>query len=661
MGQTQSLVYAVPVGEKKEGESHIYRNPTHINQLLDNFEGERTVQGMFLRACRLYPENRCIGKQITTGLNSRHYKYSTYKEVKQNAEYLGSGIINLNLIPKPEVFEDQQLKMIGVFSKNREEWLILDIANTFYGNTMIPLYETLGFESLPYIFEQTQLSTLFISESNAQTILKVSNYHSLKKIVCFDELNQEIIEKFNQRGIEVILYEQVIQAGKAKIHTYVQVSENNIFTFSYTSGTTGLPKGVMLRHKNFVSVSGGVVFQGVIANENDVYLSYLPLPHVLERFVVITLLGYGSTICMYGGDVQKINQDLQLVKPTLFMSVPRLYFRIYQVIKQKFEGLQGFQKKLCEQALSSKLYYLKNGGHVEHRFWDNLIFKKTKEALGGRVRYMLSGSAPMSSEVIDFLKCVICAPFIEGYGQTEGCGGSFITRAEDSISGHVGGVFPNIEFKVIDVPEMNYHSTDINQQGQITPRGEICLRGNAIFAGYYKDIEKTKEMIDKDGWIHSGDVGVIKPNGALQIIDRVKNIFKLSQGEYIAPEKIEGIYTRVNGVTEAFVYGDSSKSYCIAIIVPDKQFVLNLGAQFGINQTFEELCQNDNIIKHFLEQITKQGKLEKLNGLENIKKLYLEPVSFVTHGLTSNTLKLMRHKAKAFFTVQINKLYLGSD
>ncbi|CAK71079.1 unnamed protein product (macronuclear) [Paramecium tetraurelia] len=661
MGQAQSLIYAVPVGEKKEGESNVYRNPTHVAKLLDNFEGEKTVQGMFLRACRLYPENRCIGKQITTGQNSKHYKYMTYKEVKQDAEYLGSGIINLNLIPKPEVFEDQQLKMIGVFSKNREEWLILDIANTLYGNTMIPLYETLGFESLPYIFEQTQLNTLFISESNAQTILKVSNYHALKNIICFDELSQEIIEKFNQKGLKVMPYEQVIQAGKAKVHAYFEVTENNIFTFSYTSGTTGLPKGVMLRHKNFVSVSGGVVFQGIVVSQKDVYLSYLPLPHVLERFVVITLLGYGSTICMYGGDVQKLNQDLQMVKPTLFMSVPRLYFRIYTTIKQKLESLQGAKKKLCEQALSSKQYYLKNGGHVEHRFWDNMVFNKTKEALGGRVRYMLSGSAPMSAEVIDFLKCVICAPFIEGYGQTEGCGGSFITKAEDSISGHVGGVFPNIEFKVIDVPEMNYHSTDVNENNQITPRGEICLRGNAIFAGYYKEEEKTKEMIDKDGWIHSGDVGVIRPNGALQIIDRVKNIFKLSQGEYIAPEKIEGIYQRVNGVTEAFVYGDSSKSYCIGFIVPDKQFVLNLGNQFGLNQTFEELCKNKDIVKYFLDQVTRQGKLEKLNGLENVKQLYLEPISFIVHGLTSNTLKLMRHKAKAFFANQINELYSISE
>ncbi|CAD8132100.1 unnamed protein product [Paramecium pentaurelia] len=661
MGQGQTKFYAVPIGEKKEGESHIYRNPNNTEKLLDNFEGETTVQGIFLRSCRKFPNNKCLGKQVVTGQNSRHYVYKTYIEVRDVAEQLGSGIKNLNLIPNPVVYEGQELRMIGIFSKNREEWLLLDIANTLYGNTMIPLYDTLGLESIPYILEHTQMSTLFISNSIVDTLLKVKEYHALKNVVTFDELSQEIVQKFGEKGIKVLNYEEVLNAGKEKIHPFAEVHGKDIFTFSYTSGTTGMPKGVMLRHLNFVTVAGGVVYQGIQLYPTDVYLSYLPLPHVLERVVVTALLGFGCTICMYGGDVQKINVDIQLVKPTIFVSVPRLYRRLYNAIKEKADKVTGYQKTLFEKGLASKMYYLQNGGHVQHKVWDNLVFKKTREAFGGRVRLMLSGSAPMSPEVVDFLKCVVCVPFLEGYGQTEGCGGSFISRADDPISGHVGGVFSNIEFKVVDVPQMNYFSTDKDEQGRLTPRGEICIRGNGLFAGYYKEPEKTKEMIDADGWMHSGDIGLIRPDGSLKIIDRVKNIFKLSQGEYIAPEKVEGVYLKVKGIAEVFVYGDSTKSFCVGILVPEKPFVLDLANTLGIQGTFEELCANDKVNKYFIDEMVKYGKTEKLNGMENVKKIYIEPTSFIAHGLTSNTLKLMRHKAKEHFLKQIEAMYQGSE
>ncbi|CAD8054344.1 unnamed protein product [Paramecium sonneborni] len=661
MGQGSSKFYAVPIGEKKEGESHVYRNPNNTEKLLDNFEGETTVQGIFLRSCRKFPNNRCLGKQIVTGENSRHYVYKTYIEVRDIAELLGSGIKNMNLIPNPVQYDGQELRMIGIFSKNREEWLLLDIANTLYGNTMIPLYDTLGLETIPFILEHTQMSTLFVSNSSVDTLLKVKEYHALKNIVTFDELSQEIVQKLGDKGLKVINYEEVLNAGKETKHAFAEVHGNDIFTFSYTSGTTGMPKGAMLRHLNFVTVAGGVVYQGLQFYPSDVYLSYLPLPHVLERVVVTALLGFGCTICMYGGDVQKINIDIQLVKPTIFVSVPRLYRRLYNAIKEKADKLTGYQKTLFEKGLASKMYYLQNGGHVQHKVWDNLVFKKTREAFGGRVRLMLSGSAPMSPEVVDFLKCVVCVPFLEGYGQTEGCGGSFISRADDPISGHVGGVFSNIEFKLVDVPQMNYYSTDKDEQGRPTPRGEICIRGNGLFAGYYREPEKTKEMIDADGWMHSGDIGMVRPDGSLKILDRVKNIFKLSQGEYIAPEKVEGVYLKVKGIAEVFVYGDSTKSFCVAIIVPEKQYVLELANTLTISGTFEQLCANDKVNKFFIDEMVKQGKIEKLNGMENVKKIYIEPTSFIAHGLTSNTLKLMRHKAKEHFLKQIEAMYQGSE
>lgn len=183
---------------------------------------------------------------------------------------------------------------------------------------------------------------------------------------------------------------------------------------------------------------------------------------------------------------------------------------------------------------------------------------------------MLTGSAPISVDVLEFMKVAMCCPFYEGYGQTENTGAAFVTDILERQTGHVGGPVSGVEFKVEDVPEMNYYSTDKNEQGVNTPRGEICLRGPIVFLGYYKEEQKTSEAVDKDGWLHTGDIGVILPNGALKITDRKKNIFKLSQGEYVAPEKVEQIYAKVAGVENSFLHGDSLQHYCLVIVSPTK-------------------------------------------------------------------------------------------
>jgi len=180
---------------------------------------------------------------------------------------------------------------------------------------------------------------------------------------------------------------------------------------------------------------------------------------------------------------------------------------------------------------------------------------------------MVTGSAPIAAQTLDFLKIAFCAPIIEVYGQTECCGASHLTHRNDGTSGHVGGVVESLEMKTVDVPEMNYLSTDKNAENELTPRGEVCLRGPGVFPGYFKNPEKTKEAIDEQGWLHTGDIGIILPNGALKIVDRKKNIFKLAQGEYIAAEKIENVYCRSRYVAEAFVYGDSHESWLCGVFV----------------------------------------------------------------------------------------------
>lgn len=245
-------------------------------------------------------------------------------------------------------------------------------------------------------------------------------------------------------GVQLIPFGQLRAIGKGKLLDYrakeFKVLPEDCLTFSYTSGTTGPPKGAMISHGNFVSFLAGEHFnKDTHFCSEDVALSYLPLPHILEREFLFGLLGAGARVVFYSGDVQKLKEDLAVVQPTIFVSVPRLYSRFYEVLKGKFAELTGLTKSILDYALETKLATLAETGQYTHCCYDKLFFSKTRAALGGRVRLMISGSAPLLPEVQNFLKVCMCAPLVEGYGQTESTGAMLITDANDPVVRHVGG------------------------------------------------------------------------------------------------------------------------------------------------------------------------------------------------------------------------------
>lgn len=265
-------------------------------------------------------------------------------------------------------------------------------------------------------------------------------------------------------------------------------------------------------------------------------ISYLPLAHSFEKVLFTLALLKGVRIGFYAGDVLKLTDDCQKLRPTFFPSVPRLYNRIYDKIKAELDKLQGVRGFLANRAVSSKLYYLNSQGTLNYAMYDRIVCSKFKAVLGGNVRFMVTGSAPISVDVLNFLKVCFCCPLVEGYGQTECCAAACVSLPVDPFAGHVGGPLPCIKLRLADLPEMEYHSTD-----KPYPRGEICFNGPSVSPGYYKDPNNTAKTF-QNGWLRTGDVGMLLPNGSIKIIDRAKNIFKLCQGEYIAPEKLEGVY-----------------------------------------------------------------------------------------------------------------------
>jgi len=334
--------------------------------------------------------------------------------------------------------------------------------------------------------------------------------------------------------------------------------------------------------------------------------------------------------------------------------VPRLYNKIYAVLKTKMAGGGGCKSWLATHAVDTKLSYLQKNACYTHGCYDKLIFKKVKASLGGNIRMMISASAPIDKQVLEFFKVCFCCPVLEGYGLTETSGGASCTWANDPISGHVGGPLPCVKWRLKDIPEMEYRHTD-----KPYPRGELQMKGSTIFKGYFKRPDKTGEAFDEEGWFNTGDVVQVYPNGSVKIIDRSKNIFKLSQGEYIAPEKVENIFALCPFVAQSMVYGNSLKNCCVAIIVVEPATAKKWGESNGMSgEDAEAIVKSAEFKKVLMDQLDEVGKANKLSSLERPRDVCITTEAFsIENDILTPTFKLKRNVGAKVYENQIAVMY----
>lgn len=283
--------------------------------------------------------------------------------------------------------------------------------------------------------------------------------------------------------------------------------------------------------------------------------------------------------------------------------------------------------------------------------WDRFIFGKVQASLGGRVRLMLTGAAPISPTVLTFLRAATGCQFYEGYGQTECTAGCTMTMPGEWKAGHVGAPLPCNSLKLVDVPEMNYLAAN--------GEGEVCVKGPNVFKGYLKDPEKTAEALDSGGWLHTGDIGKWLPNGTLKIVDRKKHIFKMAQGEYIAPEKIENIYIRSDAVAQVFVHGDSLQACLVAVVVPDPDFLPAWTKRtLKLEGNYLELCDKPEVKRAIFADMMRLGNEGGLKGFEQVRSIYIHTELFsIENNLLTPTLKAKRNEMQQYFRSQIDELY----
>ncbi|CAK4737292.1 unnamed protein product [Aphanomyces euteiches] len=618
----------------KEGHGPVYSvgsvPPSHVSTMFEALQ----------LAVKESPDVNFLGhRPFDANGVAQDFVWETYAQAYRRIENLAAGLIKANLL---QVTADNE-RPLCIYMKNRPEWVLAQYAAQYCGGFPVALYDTLGATSTEYILQQTQSPTVVCTSTELPTLLVTKKaVETLKHVVVVDvdAFSIENTAVAAEVGLKLYTLRVIESIGESHKVAPVLPSPLDYHALIYTRGMTGNPKGVPVTHKAILAAYAGVWermaygVSGPAFQKGTIHLSYLPLAHVIEQEVHALVVIAQWTIGFYQGNTLKLTEDLVLLRPKLFVTVPRLLNKIYDKVVNGTRAAGGLKAWLFDWALQTKLANLAYGERT-HSIFDQLVFSKVQQKLGlDRCCFIATGSAPLAPDVMNFCRVVFQVPIFEVYGQSETAGGCTSTHASDTVAGTVGLPLVCTQFKLVSVPDMGYNVTDTFHGDDpatgmaVNGRGEICLRGPSVFQGYYKAPDKTAETIDADGWAHTGDIG--------------KNIFKLSQGEYIAPEKIENILVTSPYVVQPFVYGDSLHAVLVAIIVPDEDAITSLARSL-------------NITGH-LVAASKKGKLF---GFETIKAIKLHPTPFsVESDMMTPTFKLKRDKIIKAFLHEIDALYV---
>lgn len=672
---------AVP-GTKQDGYSEIYRHVAcpQTGPLISGYHPSiRTFYDIFKSVVAAYPDREFLGEREYDIKNKKwgaRYTYQTYAQVGERAQNLASGMVKV--IQNLTGYTPTEKKyIVAVYAPNCSNWIVADMACQLQGLPNVCLYDTLGPETSEYILNYCECPIVISSLANIPAILKLKpKLPNLKAIVCTNLLNDpinyeapgqskhEILSAW-AHGLDVALYgmDELEAYGKQNPVPDCPPKPNDTYAINFTSGTTGNPKGAIITHQGVIA-SVAMARTSVDFRGDDVatVFSFLPLAHIYERMAMCATVSLGNKFAFPHGPVTEILDDITVLKPTNCNMVPRVLNRIAAALKDATIEGEGLGGAISRKAYAAKLAHLKKTGSVKHPFWDRIWSNKIRAKLGFQnMKFVNSGSAPLAPATMDFLKCALSMEILQGYGLTESLSGICVAQPGEAESKGCGSISITCEVRLRDVPDLGYSCND-----KPSPRGEIMLRGPQIFRGYYKNDEKTLETFDKDGFFHTGDVGMIDSVGRIHIIDRVKNFFKLAQGEYVAAEKIENIYSAKSSLlNQIFVHGDSTETFLIGIISMNPDAF----AHFSTHHLGQKFAPTDlaGMSKFLQEKDTKVAVLREINktlapgelaGFEKIRNglLAFEPLTPENDCLTP-TLKIKRPSSVKLYRKEIDAMY----
>lgn len=522
---------------------------------------------------------------------------------------------------------------VAIISENRPEWSLTDLALLCLRAVIVPIYTTQAVDQIRYILENSGSKMIFVSgrklyKHAAEAIRSVE---SLKHVVFFD--SDDIVED----QPSVATFDEVLSRGDESMaqdnNTFEellsQVETDDLATIIYTSGTTGEPKGVMLTHGNFVSnvVS---ISKGLPITNSDRSLAVLPLSHIFERTVFYVLCSNGVSI-NYCSSFDQLAGHLQEVRPTIMTAVPRLFEQVYHKIVKKGRAAGGWKSRLFEWSLDvGQEYWSYKDKHesvpaslaAKHALANRLVFSKWRDGVGGKLRFFVSGGAPLSKK-LSYAFWAAGIPILQGYGMTEACIVS-ANRPEDNKVGSIGKPFADIEMRISEKDS------------------EILIRGTNVMQGYYHNPEETTRALDAEGFYHTGDVGYQDHDGHFYVTDRLKDLFKLSNGKYVAPLQVESLLKQSPLISQAVVVGSGRKQVG-ALIVPDWDALKDAMKEQGVaaEEPREVLAYNPQFVKRVQTDAVELTR--ELSDHERVKRVYLLPREFsIDKGEMTPTLKIKR-------------------
>lgn len=596
---------------------------------------EKTINQVFKDRVQKYGSRIALEKK----LNGK-WESVSWEDYYTRAAYVGLALKDMGL---------QKGDRVSLLSENRLEWLYADMGVLGVGGCIVPIYPTLIDEEVEYIVSHSD-SKFLIVENNAQLqkgLYTAKRYTGLQKIIVIDSTNKTA-------NPMIMSYNELLDKGKALYNKDAEafpslanaIAQDDLATIVYTSGTTGVPKGAMITHKNIMAVIKALdSIEPHYAYDSDQTVPFLPLSHVFERVAGHFYGMYVGITASYAESLDTLIQDIQEKRPTVVLAVPRVLEKVYQQIISQVQDQTPFKQKVFYwgQKVGSKISELreqkKNPGFnlsLKYKIAYAIIFKKLQNALGGRVRWMTASGAPTAREIILFFNSAGIM-VIEGYGMTECCAPATMSNIADYRIGTVGRPLPGVDITIAD-------------------DGEILIKGDNVFKGYWKMPEETKESFTQDGYFMSGDIGLFDEAGFLMITDRKKDLIITSGGKNVAPQKIENLIKSDPLFLEAIVIGDKRKYLTVLVNISQEQ-AERIAKEKGINvNSLHDLFNNPRFQTIVEEHIEKCN--QKLARYETVKKVGIIKNEFSKEtGELTATLKVKRKAVQQKYQPIIDSLY----